>query len=326
MYAVNYKKQIIHLAIFPTIMKEKHTKFIWPVDEPFKIAYREPITGLLSLYPYIDLQWKIKIWGIAIDKRVYKLCHEPGADWNTAKNYADTLCHGYMPTTEDLDFAFAHKSGFDEIISFLRAHNVAAEPWNNGWYWSTEDQGSEATVVDMANGKAELIEKRIKNGYVRLVSHRIANKPLTVHFPLVYLDEGILKVSYDLVLARKDQLWGMQIGKKYFKLRQEPELQTWYQAQEKAKLLSTDLLRISLPKKEMFEELRKYRETTNDALMKLQAYGIETDLWEDKGWHYLTGSEYLDHYVTCQHEMIPKDSYEPCRFIGENVKHHTVML
>lgn len=308
-------------------MEEKHTHFIWPVRPPFKIAYRDPLTGFLSLLPYIDLQWKIKIWGISIGKRVYKLTHEAGADWNTAKNYADTLCRGYMPTTADLDSAFAVKEGFDDIIAFLKSKNVAAEPWNNGWYWSNEDQGDDATVVDMSNGKAELISKRIKNGYVRLVSGRIASdKHLTVRYPLVYLDEGIFKVSYDLDLSRKDQLWGIQFGKKYFCLRQETEKQTWFQAKEKAQALSTDLIRISLPKKEMFDELVKYRDSANDALMKLQAYGIETDLWEDKSWSYLTSSEYLDHYVTCRHEMIPKDSPELCRFIGENVKNHTVML
>ena len=148
---------------------------------------------------------------------------------------------------------------------------------------------------------------------------------LTVRYPLVYLDEGIFKVSYDLNLSRKEQLWGIQLGKKYFSLRKEPN-QTWYEATEKAQQMSTDLVRISLPKKEMFDEIAKYRDAANDALMKLQAYGIETDLWEDKSLKYLTSSEYLDHYVTWWHEMIPKDKPEPCRFIGENRKHGTVVI
>ena len=297
------------------------------MEAPFRIAYRDPITGYLSLLPYVDLQWKIKIWGIAVDRRVYKLVHESGTDWNTAIGYADTLCHGYLADTADLDCAFANKEGFDEIAAFLKSKNVAAELWHNGWYWSRENSGERATVVDMSDGKAELIEKRIKNGYVRLVSRRIVNNPITVRFPLVYLDEGILKVSYDLDLVRKNQLWGIQFGKKYFKLRQEAEKMTWFQAKEKAKELSTDEVRIMLPKKEMFEEQRLHRDAVNDALMKLQAYGIETDLWEDKSWSYLTNSEYLDHYVSCQHELIPKNSLEPCRYIGENIRHsHTVML
>ena len=305
---------------------QKHTNLIWPVQEPFKIAYRDPLTGFLSLLPYIDLQWKIKIWGIAIGQMVFKLTHEAGTDWNTAMTYTD-LCRGAVPSTSDLDIAFAHKSGFDELITFLKSKNVAAETWNGGWYWSNEDTGDEATVVDMADGKAELIQKRIKNGYVRLVSRRIASdKHLTVRDPLVYLDEGLFKVSYDLDLSKKDQIWGIQLGKKYFCLRQEPEAQTWYQAVEKAQKMSTDLVRICLPKKEMFEELIKYRDSANDALMKLQAYGIETDLWEDKSWKYLTSSEYLDHYVTWWHEMIPKDKPEPCRFIGENRKHGTILI
>ena len=76
----------------------------------------------------------------------------------------------------------------------------------------------------------------------------------------------------------------------------------------------------------MFDELRRERETANDALMKLQAFGIATDLWLDKSWGYLTSSEYLDHYVTCEHEMIPKDTISPCRLIGENKKGGTVLL
>lgn len=304
---------------------KNHTRFIWPIQEPFKIAYRDPLTGFLTLLPYVDLQWKIKIWGIAIGQIVFKLTHEAGTDWKTALTYTD-LCHGAMPDTADLDTAFAHKAAFDEIIEFLKSNRVAAETWNNGWYWSREDAGDEATVVDMANGQAELISKRIKNGYVRLVSRRIdTRKPHTVRYPLVYLDEGIFKVSYDLDLSRKEQLWGIQLGKKYFSLRKEPN-QTWYEATKKAQQMSTDLVRISLPKKEMFDEIAKYRDAANDALMKLQAYGIETDLWEDKSLKYLTASEYLDHYVTWWHEMIPKDQPEPCRFIGENRKHGTVVI
>ena len=307
-------------------MKENHTKFIWPVDTPFQIAYRDPLNGFLTLLPYVDLQWKMKIWGIAVEKRVYKLVHEPGSDWNKAKGYADTLCRGYMPNTDDLDCAFAHRQGFDEIVAFLKSKNIAAEPWNDGWYWSSEDEGNKATVVDMSDGKAELIDKKIKNGYTRLVSRRIAtDKPLSVRYPLIYLDEGILKTSYDLVLSRKDQLWGIGIGKNNFRLREEAP-QNWYQAKAAAEQMSDDLVRIALPKKEMFDELRRERESINDALMKLQAFGVATDLWLDKSWGYLTASEYLDHYVTCEHEMIPKDSVNPCRFIGENRKHHTVVL
>ncbi len=303
-----------------------HTKLIWPVKSPFQIAYRDPISGFLTLLPYIDWQWKMKLWGIAIERRVYKLTHEAGADWNTAVNYADKLCHGYMPNTEDLDTAFAYREGFDEIIAFLKSKNVAAEPWNNGWYWSREDSGNQATVIDMSDGKAELIDKKIKNGYTRLVSHRIdTQKPLSVRYALVYLDEGIFKTSYDLILSRKEQLWGICFGKNCFKLCEDPA-QNWYQATEAAKQMSTDLVRISLPKKEMFDELVRYRDAANDALVKLQAYGIKTDLWMDKSWGYLTASEYLDHYVTCQHEMISKDSINPCRFIGENRKQGIVML
>ena len=146
-----------------------------------------------------------------------------------------------------------------------------------------------------------------------------------MRYPLVYLDEGIFKISYDLILSRKHQLWGISIGKNCFRLCEEKP-QNWYQARAAAEQMSTDLVRIALPKKEMFDELRRECEAVNDALVKLQAFGIATDLWEDKSWGYLTASEYLDHYVTCEHEMIPKDAVNPCRFIGENRKHHTVLL
>ncbi|MBQ9271725.1 MAG: hypothetical protein IJ218_05640 [Alphaproteobacteria bacterium] len=305
---------------------QNHTHLIWPVQSPYKIAYRDPLTGFLTLLPYIDLQWKIKIWGIAIGQMVFKLTHEAGTDWNTAMTYTD-LCRGTVPTTAELDIAFAHKSGFNELVQLLRSKNVVAEPWNDGWYWSNENNGDTATVIDMADGKAELIPKRIKNGYVRLLSRRIAtDKPLSVRYPLVYLEDGVFKISYDLDLSRKEQLWGIQLGKKYFCLCQEPTKQTWYQAVEKAKELSTDLVRISLPKKEMFDEPAKYRDSINDALMKLRAYGVKVDLWEDKSLQYLTSSEYLDHYVTWWHEMIPKDIPKTCRFIGENRKHGTILI
>ncbi len=303
----------------------KHTRFIWPVKSPFKIAYRDPLSGVMTLLPYVDLQWKMKIWGIAIGERVYKLTHECGADWFTARSYADKLCQGYMPDTADLDIAYACKDGFNAIVEFLKSKRIDAEPWQDGWYWSEEDDEDEAIVVDMTDGKAGLIFKTIKNGYTRLVSRRIADKPLTVHFPLVYLDEGIFKISYDLILPRKHQLWGIQFGKNYFRLREETP-QNWYQAKVAAEQMSTDLVRISLPKKEMFDELRREREAANDALMKLQAFGIATDLWLDKSWRYLTSSEHSDCYVTCEHEMIPKDAVNPCRFIGENKKHRTVLL
>ncbi len=306
-------------------MKENHTKYIWPVEAPFRIAYRDPLSGVMTLLPYVDLQWKMKIWGVSIEERVYKLTHEPGADWFKAKGYVDKLCQGYMPNTDDLDTAFAYKQGFNEIVEFLKSKKIAAEPWNDGWYWSTEEEADSAAVIDMSNGYAELIDKKIKNGYTRLVSRRITDKTPGVHYPLVYFDEGIFKISYDLILSRKDQLWGIQSGKNYFCLREEKP-QNWYQAKAAAEKMSTDLVRISLPKKEMFDELRREREHVNDALMKLQAFGIATDLWLDKSWGYLTASEYLDHYVTCEQEMIPKSEVNPCRFIGENRKHHTVLL
>ena len=303
----------------------KHTRFIWPVRAPFKIAYRDPLSGVMTLLPYVDLQWKMKIWGIAIGERVYKLTHEPGADWNKANCYVDKLCQGYMPDTADLDVAYACKEGFNAIIEFLKSKKIAAEPWQDGWYWSTEEDGDEAVVIDMSDGKAGLIFKTIKNGYTRLVSRRITDKPISVHYPLVYVDEGIFKISYDLILPRKEQLWGIGIGKNYFCLREEKP-QTWHQAKAAAEQKSDDLVRISLPTKEMFDVLRREREAINDALMKLYAFGIAVDLWEDKYWRYLTASEYRDYYVTCEQEMISKDTENRCRFIGENRKHHTVLL
>ena len=79
-------------------------------------------------------------------------------------------------------------------------------------------------------------------------------------------------------------------------------------------------------KKEMFEDLVKYRDAANDALMKLQAYGIATDLWEDKSWGYITNSEWDDCFVTYCHEMIHKDRLCLCRFIGENRKGGTIFM
>ena len=295
----------------------KHSKMIWPVKAPFMIAYADKLTGGLDLKPYVDLQWKIKIYGIALGGMVFKLTHEAGADWNQAKVFTDKS-NGLMPTTDDLDLAFAHKDGFNEIIDFLKLHSVAAEPWQAGWYWSSENSGENAVVVDMDCGKAELIEKRVKNGYTRLVSRKTVSKPINVGYPLAYLHNGKLETSYNLILSRLDELWGMQIGKGYFRLTEEPEKMLWADGMSLAESLCTDEVKYSLPSKEAFEEVVKYRDAVNDALIKLEAYGVHTDLWTDKGFKYLTSSENGDYFATYLHEIIPKTTPCICRLYAKN--------
>lgn len=295
----------------------KHSKMIWPVKAPFMIAYADKLTGGLDLKPYVDLQWKIKIWGISFNGMVFKLNHEPGADWWNACRYTDKS-DGSMPTTDELEAAFEQKEGFNEIIDFLREQGMSAEPWQSGWYWSKEEQNDDAVVMDMDNGRAELVQKRVKNGYTRLVSRKTVSKPINIGYPLAYLHNGKLETSYDLILSRRNELWGMQIGKGYFRLTEEPKKMLWADGMSLAESLCTDEVKYSLPRKEAFEEVVKYRDAVNDALIKLEAYGVHTDLWTDKGFKYLTSSENGDYFATYLHEIIPKTTPCTCRLYAKN--------
>ena len=295
----------------------KHSRMIWPVKAPFMIAYAEALTGRLELLPYVDLRWKIKIYGIAFCGMVFKLTHEAGADWNTALGYTDKSS-GVMPTTAELDFAFLNKAGFNEIIDFLTEHGVKAERWQSGWYWCNEENGDNAAVVDMDCGKAELIEKRIKNGYIRLVSRKMSAKPVSVGYPLAYLHNGQFEVSYTLYTSRLQELWGIQLSKGYFRLTEEPQKMLWADGVALAERLSTDKIKYSLPRKEAFEEVVKYRDAVNDSLIKLEAYGVHTDLWLDKSLGYLTSSENGEYFATYLHEIIPKTTPCICRLYAKN--------
>lgn len=281
------------------------------------IAYRDPLSGALELLPYVDLQWKVKIWGIEFGGMIFKLVHEAGSDWYKASQYTDKS-NGVMPTTAELDFAYAYKGGFDEIIDFLKEHKVSAERWQSGWYWCNEESGDKAAVVDMACGKCELIEKRIKNGYTRLVSRKIAHKPISVGYPLAYLHNGQFEVSYTLYPERLNELWGLQLSKGYFCLTEEPRKMLWADGTTLAKNLCTDKIVYSLPRKEAFEEVVKYRDAVNDALIKLEAYGVHTDLWLDKSLQYLTSSENGEYFATYLHEIIPKTRPCTCRLYAKN--------
>lgn len=295
----------------------KHSKLVWPVKAPFMIAYRDALTGALDLQPYVDLQWKIKIYGIAFNGIVFKINHEAGADWWHAGLYIDKS-QGTMPTTHELDVAYSYKEGFDEIIDFLKEHGMKAERWQSGWYWSKEEQGDDAVVMDMNCGQAEIIPKRIKNGYTRLVSHKIVQKPISVNYPLAYLHNGQLETSYTLYLSRLNELWGIQLSKGYFRLTEEPQKMLWADGMALAERLTTDKIKYSLPRKEAFEEVVKYRDAVNDALIKLEAYGVHTDLWMDKGFGYLTSSENGEYFATYLHEIIPKTTPCTCRLYAKN--------
>ena len=296
----------------------KHSKSIWPVKTPFMVAYRDKLTGTLDLQPYVDLHWKIKIWGIAFNGMVFKLTHEPGADWQTALSYTDNS-QGCMPTTAELEAAYANKEGFDEIIDFLKENGVKAENWQSGWYWSKEEKGDNAVVMDMDCGQTEMIQKRIKNGYTRLVSRKIgSNKNINVQYGIAYLHDGQFETSSTLYLNRLNEIWGIQIGNGYFRLTDEPQKMIWADGMALAKNLCTDKITYSLPTKEVFEEVVKYRDDVNDALVKLEAYGIHTDLWNDKGFKYLTSSETGEYFATYMYEVIPKNMPCTCRLYAKN--------
>jgi hypothetical protein len=232
-------------------MAALETRRIRPVQAPCLIAYRDPLAGYFWLRPYVDMSLKNKIWGIAINGQVFKLVHEEDGNWYQAKKLGETKNDHKitgMPSTTVIDIASYYRREFDATARFLQELGIKAEPWRNGWYWSTEDNGDDATVMDMANGRIEFIPKKMKNGYVRLVSNYIIKKPDCVGYPLAYLIDGHLELSSDFRANLKDKLWGLHVAKSYLCMRLtfEPEKMTVDEGLELGKSLSTDALRIDL--------------------------------------------------------------------------------
>ena len=308
-------------------METIHTMMIWPVQAPCQIAYRDPLTGVLWLRPYIDLHLKSKIWGICINGVVFKLTHESDAKWDTATNYADEKSKARMPQTTDLDAIFPYVADFNRVVGELNKHRIPAEPWRLGFYWSQEHEGDNAVVIDMGNGHVELLPKRIPNVYTRLVSYRVINKPINTGATLAYWRGGHFEVSLDLHLECLHQLWGIQTCKKnvFCKLTDEPQMCNWNTGMSLAYQQSTDTTEFILPSVDNMLEVERGYEANNNTLAIIAAYGVRVDLIDKRKWGYLTSTEYGDGYfVTHYHEMIPKTRECKCRLFARPRKHPIV--
>lgn len=309
-------------------MKNLHTTTIWPVQAPCLIAYRDPLTGYFWLRPYVDLQLKSKIWGIAVHGQVFKLVHEDDGSWFEAKKRSDDLSRAKMPSTTVIDIASAYRREFDATVELLKQLKIEAEPWRSGWYWTNEEDGDKATVLDMANGRIEFVPKKMRNGYVRLVSNYITKKPITVGYSLAYLNEGRLEISTDYKPELKNQLWGLHVGKNFLcmRLTYEKDSMDWQTGFELGKSLSTDKLDVALPKAGDVDNVGKEKDAINNALVKLSAYGINVDLIVSRDLHWLTQSSYgNDMFLTYNHFLVHKDSCRLCRLFATN-KGKTVVI
>lgn len=303
----------------------KQTKTIKPVSAPCQIAYMDRLTGLMDLRPYVDLNKRTSIWGIAINGLVFKKTHEENRTWlPTSQFSSEYKSRATLPTTNDLDTGYQYRQAFNETVEILKSCNIDADAWEEGLYWSSEDEGDKAAVVDMTSGQTDYIPKHQTNGRIRLVSQRIKEKQyISVGFALLYQNEGKFDWSLNLEPERLSQLWGINIGGVYLRVTEEPEKCTWYQGMEKARALSNEFCRVSLPRQEKFSFIGKFADDLNDSLAMISAYGISvdfvsTDFLEHR---YLTSSEYgKDGFLSYDRRVTKKSTPCYCRFVGEEIE------
>lgn len=299
---------------------KKNTHSIWPVQAPCQIAYRDPISGYFWLRPYVDLQRKGKIWGIAINGIVYYLKHESDGDWNTAITLKDERSRAKMATTRELEVAFTNKEAFNATVQLLNKLGIAAQEWRSGWYWTEEHEGDDAAVIDMTDCRVELVPKRIRNGYVRLTSHYVVNKPIMIGFNVVYVHEGRFKLATDFRPYLSQYVWGLDCGKFYLHLKEEPQRLKLHEGLARLTQLNTDTFKVDLPTKDELEEVIKEKNALNNSLAILSAYGISDDLVNNREPHWLTKNIYqsgdFDGFVTYFNRLISANEPCICRFVG----------
>ena len=288
------------------------------------IAYMDRLTGLMDLRPFVDLSKRMSIWGIAVDGLVFKKTHEVDSDWTTATQISESKSRAILPDTTELDIGYYHRQAFNETVGVLKSCGIEADPWKKGWYWSREDDGDNAVVIDMCNGETDFVPKRLNNGYVRLVTHRVKTvQHISVRAALLYLNNGKFEWSLELEPERLSQLWGINVGGAFMRLTEESEKCDWYQGTEKAKTLSNEFCKVALPKQEDFEYISKYASSVNDSLAMISAYGVSTDFVSADFYRhrYLTSSEYgKDSFLSYDRCVTKKTIPCYCRFIGEEIK------
>ena len=302
----------------------KQTKTIKPVNTPCMVAYMDRLTGQMDLRPYVDLNKRINIWGIAIDGLIFKKTHEQDRGWLPTSQLSEYKSRATLPTTADLNIGYQNQQAFNETVEILKSCNIAADAWEKGWYWSCEEEGDKAIMVDMTLGQTDLVSKHLQDGYVRLVSRRVkAVQHISVGCALLYHSEGKFHWSLEIDPERLSQLWGINIGGVYLRLTEETEKCNWYQGMEKAKALSSEFCHISLPGQEKFGFIDKYADAINDSLAMISAYGVPVDfVSSDLFRHrYLTSTEYgKDGFLSYDRCVTKKTTPCYCRFIGEEIK------
>lgn len=310
-------------------METIKTKKIIPVQAPCFIAYQDPLCNYFWLRPYVDMGLKHKIWGIAVNGQVFRIVHEQDGNWYQAPKFEKNLNNlPTTPSTTVIDIASYYRREFDATVQLLQSLGIKAEPWRNGWYWTTEDNGDNATVLDMANGKLELVPKKMRNGYVRLVSNYIVKKPDIMDYPLAYLNDGHLELANDYRSELKDKLWGLHVAKSYvcMRLTYEKEKMTVTDGLNLGKSLSDDKLRIDLPTTAHVDGIGREKDAINNTLAKLAAYGAKVDLIYSKDLFWLTNSLYAKKgFVTYGNRFMPMDEICLCRLFGKN-KGKTVVI
>ena len=298
-----------------------NTKRIWPVQAPCQIAYRDPLAGYFWLRPYVDLSLRLKIWGIAIHGLVFRLVHEEDGDWDSAKELGDTLSRATMPSTTALDIACTYQRDFNATVELLNKLEIKAEPWRKGAYWSTEDDGDKATVMYMGKGRVGFEPKEMSNGYLRLVSRYVTKKPIDVGYPLAYLVDGQLKISSEFRPELRDKLWGLHVGKRFLcmKLTYEPDKMTVDKGFALGQSLSTPQLRVDLPEKENVDDVAKEKDSINDTLVKLSAYGVNVSLIFSKDLIWLTKTLYEDRgFLSYNYAFVLNEQPCFCRMFAKN--------
>jgi len=308
-------------------MSNLHSPMIWPVPKPCQIAYRDPLCGYFWLRPYVDLHLKTKIWGIALHGLVFRLIHEEDGNWYSANKMEDAKSHAKMPSTMVLDIASTYRREFDLTVELLQKLRIKAEPWRNGWYWSAEKTNKEteepkdtAFVMDMANGRMELVPKKMRNGYLRLVSNYIVQKPVNIGYPVAYLRDGHLEIANDFRLELKNQLWGLHVDKKYLcmRLTYEPSKMIIADGLSLSKSLSTDTLSVELPSKNTVELVGKEKDAINDALVMLSSYDVKVDTLLMREIFWLTSSLYGEDFITYGNRIMSSKEACLCRLFGKN--------
>jgi hypothetical protein len=297
------------------------TKRIRPVQAPCLIAYRDLSTGYFWLRPYVDLTQKNKIWGIALNGQVFHLVHQEDGNWYQATRLGDEKSRAKMPSTTVIDIALHYRREFDMTAKFLQELGIKAEPWKNGWYWTNEDDNDQATVLDMGNGRIEFIPKKMKNGYVRLVSHYTVKKPDVMAYPLAHLVDNHLEISSDFRAELKHKIWGIHVLKGYLCMKTtfEPQRMTNLEGLALAKSLSNATLDVTLPSKDNLEEVAKEKDAINDTLAKLSAYGVKVDAINMKEIFWLTDSLCdKDGFLSYGNRFIRQNEPCLCRLFAKN--------